>query len=158
MKSQNHVAQRVAVSVHRGVSRRTLLRRFARSALGAGAVIAAPDVLLGRRNDADATHCPSPNGTQSFGTGDDCAPTPSCGQSNCNGYSCAGSARRRCNAWDRLGPNSEYCWCSPEGCTDGRYGYYICCDCWLDPPSKTTNCETGTDPCICKQRQFITTC
>lgn len=146
LHSTSTLDDRIAVEFSRFVTRRRFLQKTMRWALGSGVAIAGALALPGVSRAASC----SPGGAVST-WGCYCATDhPAC--SGCSGDGYCGSHRVRCTYWH----SSPYCWCSESCCIGGTLGFYSCCDCWSDTSS--TNCGTGTSPCICKQRQGGMSC
>lgn len=145
--SVNGIDDKIALTLSRAVTRRTMLQRTMRWTLAAGAAVGTSLKVTGV---AEAGGC---GGRESTHWGCYCASTPSCSVSRCcqsQSVSCCGGADPRCDYW------GAYCWCSPKCCLKPSYGYYSCCDCWNYGNNGT--CSSGNTRCVCKHRHFLREC
>ncbi|MCP4308938.1 MAG: hypothetical protein GY788_29520 [bacterium] len=153
---------RITTSISRSITRRSMLKRSAGLAAGAGVALATPLMYLDQRTAEAAASC-SVWGTSSI-WGTSCATTPSC---NSQGAPCTSeggcsinNARKRCSHWPTAEANGNYCWCSQKICLQptGIYRWYLCCDCWVGAYNngchcKFANCAGGGGDqvkCVCK--------
>jgi len=147
--SSNTLPDRMTVEFSRTITRRRFLKKTMRWALGAGVAISGGLAFPGRASAV--VHC-SPGG-QVPTWGCYCATDhPAC--SGCDSSGACGTNRARCTYWMASSP--PYCWCSETCCIGGNLAFYSCCDCWND--NYSTHCNTGLNPCICKQRQVGMSC
>ena len=147
------VAERVAVGIARGMTRRRLFGHALRGAVGVGIAASSPLTWMSGSASADhLTNCV--NVSNNWGCF--CAGTASCPSTKCNRGLCNG-IRKRCNYWTNQDA-ANYCWCSAGCCQGGLLGYYSCCDCWNGTGTAGCGSSSGQSPCICKHRHNYQLC
>lgn len=132
------VADRVALTLARTITRRRLLR----NAGGAALALSLGGAFLGKPDVARASYgCYDPNGP--------CGPSPICNGLNCSGGECgSGMTRRTHDNFDCSGASNN-CWSTHCECGSTWAGLWSCCDCCASNGGGN-HCGSCGYACICR--------